>query len=91
MHPLENLCVNYNNPLCELDEPQAIGKQWSAFTSAITASPSSSEGEGKQLSVSGDDASPSPLPFLGFIFFFICFERISNQHLGEAQEFSPPG
>lgn len=68
--------MNYNNPLGELDEPGATGKQWSAFTSAITASLSSSKGEGKQLSVSGDDDSPLPPAFSGlyFILFFIHFE-----------------
>lgn len=62
--------MNCNNPLCELDEPGATGKHWSAFTSAITASPSSSKGEGKHLSVSGDDASPLPPAFAGLCFLF---------------------
>lgn len=70
MHPLGNHCVNYNNPLYELDDPGATGKQWSAFTSAIFASASSSKGAGKQFSVSGDDTSPLPVAFSGLYFLF---------------------
>lgn len=56
--------MNLNNSLHELTELGAFGEQWSAFTSAVTASPTSFNG-GEQSFASGGDASPEAPTFAG--------------------------